>query len=169
MIFSTNRLVVRQLTKLDIEGFHKLQSNPKVMQYTGTAPMSLEENKIDLNKVLNHYKDANNTFWVWAITTPNNIFIGTVAIYFNEQKEWEIGYRILEEHWGNGYGKEVTQGLIEHAFTKMNIKTLVGYVDKKNTSSIKILQHFFEFEKEYWNDKDQCWDLKFVVQNTKKC
>ncbi len=165
MIFKTERLLVRELRESDLPGFHEMQGNPNVMKYVGQSAMGPEENRADLKRVIDLYGKQNNDFWVWAITTEKDVFVGTGAIIINEKNEWEIGYRFLESHWGNGYGTEITKGLIEHAFNSMNIKTLKAYVDRDNIGSVKILERFFDFEKEIWNEDDQCFDRVYKLSN----
>lgn len=164
IVFKTNRLTVRQLTYNDLEGFHELQSNKNVMLFTSGKPMTIDENKTDLKKVITHYHTPNNTFWVWAVTNGEQ-FIGTVALIKNKQDEWEIGYRLLEKYWGNGFGKELVNGLIEYAFSQKNITSLIAYVDKNNKASVAILQQFFKPDNTY--KPDNCCDLKFVVNKQK--
>jgi hypothetical protein len=54
-IFETERLLVRELSREDLEDFHDLQNNFNVMQYaTGTA-QSYEENVADLDHVISSY------------------------------------------------------------------------------------------------------------------
>ncbi len=162
MIFKTERLIIRLLKKSDIPDFHALQSNPNVMRFVGCKAMSLEENEKDLLHILSCYSTPKNTFWIFAITTNTKTFIGTCALVLNE--EYEIGYRFLEKYWGNGYGKEITKGLIAYSFTKKEINTLHAYVDSQNIGSVKILEMYFNFIEELWNEKEQCWERSYIIK-----
>ncbi len=160
VIFTTPQLHVRKLVAKDLPDFHTLQANPKVMRFVGGKVMTLEENRSDLVKVQSAYEQTNNTFWIWAITTLQQIFVGTCALLINDKQEWEIGYRFIEEYWGKGYGKEITKGLIDHAFGAMDIETLVAYVDEKNVGSVKILDRYFNYVSTEWNEAEQCQERK---------
>ncbi|MCQ0111303.1 Protein N-acetyltransferase, RimJ/RimL family [Zhouia amylolytica] len=163
MIFKTNRLKVRKLKTQDLNAFFELQSSNNVMRYTGTRPQTFEECSKDLNNLITKYSEKSNPFFVWAIENENNRFIGTCAVIKNDKNEWEIGFRLIEKYWNMGYGSEVTLGLVQYAFRHMNIKLLKAYVDKRNQGSVHILQKLFKFKKEYWNKKDQCYDLEFEL------
>ncbi|UNY97610.1 GNAT family N-acetyltransferase [Zhouia spongiae] len=165
MIFKTKRLTIRLLKKEDLPSFYRLQNSQKVMKYTGSMPQHLAECTTDLKDLITKYSKTNNNFWVWAIENENNIFIGTCAIIFNDKKEWEIGYRFIEDFWGVGYGTEITQGLIEYAFGHLQLKQLKAYVDKRNVGSVKILEKLFNYKSTYWNNKDNCWDMVFEICN----
>ncbi|XLS30336.1 GNAT family N-acetyltransferase; N-acetyltransferase [Flavobacteriaceae bacterium M23B6Z8] len=166
-IFKTKRLLVRELTTDDLAPFHEMQGNVNVMRYVGTPPMNLEENRKDLEKVLSAYPTPENEFNVWAVTTKPGGFVGTVALLKNDKAEWEIGYRLLESKWGNGYGSEITAGLINYAFRIHKVDILVAYVDKRNEASVHILSKYMRFVKEFWNEVDQCTDLKFEINHRK--
>lgn len=163
MIFETERLTIRLLKEIDIEGFHALQANPKVMRYVGGKTMTREENEKDLQQVISQYYKPLNEFWVWGVFSKNESFIGTCALILNDKKEYEIGYRFLEQYWGNGYGTEITKGLINYTFTNRKIERLYAYVDRENTGSVKILNKHFMFEKEFWNKDEDCWERKYSL------
>ena len=152
-LFHTKRLSVRALRPSDIDAFHNLQSNEKVMKYTTGRAMTRAENEGDLKKVLTHYKAPNNDFWVWACEdSSNQTFVGTCAIVGTKDGLSEIGYRFMEAHWGNGFGLEITEGLIQYAFAEMGLDELIAYVDEANFYSIKVLeQSSFEFITSFYN------------------
>jgi ribosomal-protein-alanine N-acetyltransferase len=157
MIFQTSKLLVRLLTYEDFEPFHEMQSNFNVMQYASGKENTFEENQTDLKKVINHYQEKNNGFWIWAMERKSDqALIGTVAIIVDEKSEGEIGYRLLEKHWGNGYATEVLNNLIDHGFKQMKLKAIYAYVDVRNIASIKILEKsILEFIGEEWNEDFQ--------------
>lgn len=164
MIFETERLIIRQLTPNDLEGFHDMQGNPKVMRHVGGKAMSLEENQQDLQEVINAYTTPNNNFWVWAVVRkPDGELLGTCALIVNEEKEDEIGFRFREKFWGHGYGQEISSALIQYGLTKMQKKTIVAYVDKANLASVKILEKEMNFEKEFYNEQEKCVDRKYII------
>lgn len=162
MIFETQRILVRELRTSDLTGFHDLQSNPRVMQYTSGKAMSLQENREELINVIEAYSQRDNTFWVWAMEHKADAsFIGTCALILNEEGENELGFRIREKYWGQGLGKEVAGPLLRYGFQHMGLERIYGYVDKENVASMKILERFMTFEKEYFNEHYQCMDRKY--------
>ena len=57
----------------------------------------------------------------------------------NDQKQNEIGYRLLRQFWGRGYGQEICDALIWHTLEKMNLEQIVAFVDQANIASTRIL------------------------------
>lgn len=160
MLFKTSRLQVRNLSINDAVPFHEMQGNENVLRYVFGEIKSFEENEKELKDLIDKYNKPKNGYWIWAIERESDqAFIGTAAIIVDENNEGEIGYRFLEKYWGNGYGAEVANGLIEYGFSEMKLKVVFAIADVKNTASIKILeQTSLEFIKEEWNEKDQCTD-----------
>jgi len=160
MLFQTSRLLVRQLISEDFEPFHEMQSNFNVMQYAAGKANTREQNQVDLKKVINHYQEANNGFWVWAIERKlDQEFIGTAAIIVDEKDEGEIGYRLLEKHWGNKYASEILKDLIDFGFEKMKLKAIYAEVDVRNIASVKMLDNsVLEYIGEKWNEDFQSND-----------
>jgi len=162
-VFATPRLLVRNLNLDDLDAFHEMQGNLNVMKYTTGRSMTFDENKSGLQKVIAHYSQPGNDFWVWAVVTQAGQFVGTCALIQNDKGEREIGYRFLERYWGHGYGKEITIGLIEYGLNHLDIEELVAYVDKKNIPSVKILDATFRLEKEYYNEEEKCVDRFYKI------
>ena len=139
MIFETERLAVRNLQNEDFEAFHEMQSDIEVMRYTSGEASDEETNRRQLENCINRYDQPDNDFWVWAIVRKeDDQFIGTCAIVPCEGRS-EIGYRFLRKFFGNGYGQEICDGLIDHAIESQAFEGLVAYVDVRNVASVKIL------------------------------
>jgi ribosomal-protein-alanine N-acetyltransferase len=151
MLFETERLYVRELNKSDTELFAKMQGNANVMKYVTGRPKTKEESINELEKIIHIDKKTNREFIIMAVVRKDsNKFVGTCAVIKNDDGEHEIGYRFIEEYWGNGYGKEVVGGLIKFAFQTLSLKQIVAHVNKENYPSIKILHSLnFHFIREY--------------------
>ena len=131
MIFKTKRLFVRELKREDFTAFYKMQKDPTVMKYVG-GPVNTKNACIkDLDHLIGNYNKKDCNFYVWAVLNSTCEFVGTCAFIVNDNNENEIGYRFLKQYWGNGYGKEIVDGLINYALNNMKIEILYAYVDKK--------------------------------------
>lgn len=141
MIFETERLIVRKLILLDLQPFHEMQSNPKVMQYADGDVKSLQAHETELKGLIDKYDITDNNFWIYAIERKKDaVFVGTVALV-KDTEEDEIGYRFLEQYWGKGYATEICKGLIVYC-KKIGLKKIIGFVVDKNVASAKILKKF---------------------------
>ncbi len=149
------------------------------MEFTSGKGMSKEESEEDLLSLIANYDTPNNNLWVWAIITKSDQnFVGTCALVHEGNGVYEIGYRLLESEWGNGFGGEITTGLIDFALetTTSNqsvlptpTKAIVAFVDKRNIASIKILERSkLDFVREFWNSETETQDFEFKLRNDKR-
>ena len=140
MIFETENLLVRQLIFDDLQGFHKLESNPKVLLYATGTVKTLPENENELKQLILRYNNPLNDFWIYAIIRKSDKeFVGTVALV-KDNLDDEIGYRFLETYWGLGYGSEICKGLVTYC-KEIGMKKIIGYVVDVNRASAKILEN----------------------------
>ncbi|MFB7139955.1 GNAT family N-acetyltransferase [Gottfriedia sp. NPDC056225] len=141
MIIQSNRLYLRKLKNDDLTNLHKLQSNANVMKYIMNRPKTLDENEMELNRILQMDQAHNQNFVVMAVCkNEDNQFIGTAAVIKNENNEFEIGYRLVEKEWGNGFGSEVASLIEKYCFEMRKLKSIVATVEAKNSNSVKILE-----------------------------
>ncbi len=169
MPFETARLIVRPLQVEDWAPMHEMHSNPRVMEFTSQrAAMSDEETRRELEELMEYYLRPDNAFWVWAVVRKaDGAFAGTCALIVNDKQEHEIGYRFLEKYWGNGYGREIAEGLIDYAFTLEGIDCLTAYVFPDNIASVRTLERTrFQLEKEFFNEEEGCRDRVYRVRKT---
>lgn len=165
MIFQTERLLIRKLTKADFDPFHEMQSDPAVMKFTTGKVQTLEENKANLQYVMDCYEEENPDLLVWAVIEKETTdFAGTAALAKTKNNEIEIGLRFLEQHWGKGYGREAFEGLTKVGFQLFDVDELFGFVDTRNTGSIKILERTgFRFKETRFNDEFQCEEHIYML------
>ncbi|MDY7396094.1 GNAT family N-acetyltransferase [Aureibaculum sp. 2210JD6-5] len=164
-IYTTKRLLVRKLIPKDFEPFHKMQSNINVMRYVRGKAMTYQENKEELPKLIQLYNKTDNDFWIYAIIRKeDNVFVGTVALVKDKNNDDEIGYRFLEEYWGNGYGTEVFQGLIKYC-KSIGLKKIVANVAEENIASLKMIKDAgFQFIENFISDDLQLPEQKYILE-----
>lgn len=166
MIFQTPRLQIRPLHPGDLEAMYEMQGNPRVMQYTSGKAMSREEVEDDLLRLIANYSRPGNTFWVWAMERKEDgLFAGTCALILNDKQETEIGYRVPERYWGNGYGVEVVKGLSRYAIEEKGHDRLVAYVYEDHAASWKVLDRAgYRLVKKFYNEEESCWDRIYELK-----
>lgn len=165
MIFETERLRVRKLEIADKDLFFNMMNNPNVMLPIPQKPM----NRIESDKKFSELFLSKNPMLknIWAVTKiEENIFLGICGFLINDDQDHEIAYRFNEENWGLGYGTEIASGLIEFGFKEMNSNKITADVNTTNEKSIKILEKFMVKTKEFYNEKDQCFDQRYCINKT---
>lgn len=172
----TPRFILRELEETDAEGIFELDSNPVVHKYLGNNPIkTLQEAKDIIQHVRKQYLD--NGIGRWAIVDKStNEFIGWAGMkwntntFNNQQNFYDIGYRLIERHWGKGIATECAIASLNYGFETLNAEKLLGIAHIDNIGSNKILQSIgLKFKEAFKHEGDDCnwyeltreeWELK---------
>jgi ribosomal-protein-alanine N-acetyltransferase len=161
----TDRLLLRKFLLSDVDGMFELESNPSVHIYVGNKPIThIDQSRAYIEFVQQQYQDFGTGRWA-VILKETNEFIGWSGIKMitheinNHKNFYEIGYRLIEKHWGKGYATEAGKAFVAYAFSVMKVDALYAYADQGNKNSRKILEKLglsyvnsfeYEGESEVW-------------------
>jgi len=141
VVFETNRLILRRFTDVDAPLIPELNSDPEIVKYVHEPVLENEEQakKILVDHILPQY---NNNLGRWAIHTKGNMeFIGWCGLkYLPDSGEIDLGYRLMQKAWGNGYATEAAQHTLDHGFKVLDLKLITGRAHIENFASIKVLE-----------------------------
>lgn len=162
-IFETQRLIIRKLHTSDADAYYDMMGNAQVMRLIPREPMSRAASDQHLNKCIDLELNASDTK-VWAIDTKKGeVFIGLCAFLKNAENQDEIGYRLREKFWKQGYGTEVTKGVLQFGFEELNKQKITADVAIDNKFSVRILEKFMTLTKTFYNLSDDCMDQRYEV------
>jgi len=141
IILQTPRIILRQFTEADAPLILALNSDPEVVKYLHEPALKTEEQakKILLEIILPQYK---NNLGRWAIYTKDEMeFIGWCGLkYRPDRDETDLGYRLMQKDWGNGYATEAAQLTLDYAFKTLNLSLITARAHIENTASSRILE-----------------------------
>ncbi|MES2811328.1 MAG: GNAT family N-acetyltransferase [Bacteroidota bacterium] len=170
----TERLTLREILFSDEEALFELDSNPNVQKYVGNKPVQeREEIKKLIQNLRQQYIDNGIARWA-IIDKKTNEFIGWSGIKLikdsmnNHVNFYELGYRLIEKHWGKGIATETTIALVNYAFKNLQTENLYAICDIENKGSKNVLEktgltlvetfnhegiehNWFKITKEEWN------------------
>lgn len=138
----TSRLIIRLIDDNDLDVLYKLNSDPVVMKYVGDGtPDNMEGVKAGLERIKQYYQ-KHPGFGIWAIIDKkHNKFTGLCMLkYWDDTPEVEVGYRLLQEHWGKGYAYESAEASVKYGRDKLGLKRIIATAHAENIPSIKILE-----------------------------
>ena len=163
VIFKTKRLIIREFIDADSADFFDMTGNPNVMNPIPLKALSRIESDKKLQELIDYYR-SNSTKKIWAIDQKSNSeMVGLCGLIHNNDGENEIAYRFREKFWGIGYGTEIAKGLIDHGFEKLNFELITADAYVLNKQSIKIIEKFMHFDKEFYNQNDDCMDRRYKL------
>lgn len=143
----TSRLILRTITKDDIEDIFEYSKQKNVGPNAGWKPHETKEETLEIANQIFIEKEN-----VWGIILKeNNKLIGTVGIIKDPKRENDkakmLGYAISEEYWGKGLMTEAVKKVIEYGFTKLELDLITAYCYPFNHRSQRVLEKCnFEYE-----------------------
>ena len=141
----TKRLLVRPLEISDAQAFFKMDNNPNVHKYLWQKPvLTIDETLSTIKSVQDQYVNHKIGRFA-AVLKSTNEFIGWVGIKFNtdivnnKTNFYDIGYRLDEPFWGQGYATEASFAWLDYGFQIMKIQNMEAAAHIDNVASNKIL------------------------------
>ncbi len=166
----TNRLILRPLEVADAGVFFKMDSNVNVHKYLWNKPVNnIQETLNVIDLVSKQYKEHQIGRFA-VILKDTNQFMGWAGLKYNTEKInnkqffYDIGYRLDEEFWGNGYATEASIAWLNYGFNEMNINIINAGAHADNLASNKILQKIGMTAVEQYLDDGVLWNW-YTIKN----
>ncbi len=141
----TDRLVLRRFTEADEDNLVDLDSDAAVMRFvSGGTPTPSAVIQHDILPYFLHYYErfAGYGFWA-AIEKSTGTFLGWFHFRpLDEARpdEVELGYRLRQSAWGQGYATEGSRALIHKGFTELGVQRVVASTDAVQDTSRRVLE-----------------------------
>ncbi len=135
----TPRLLLRPFGPGDAEVVHTIYSDPVVMRYVATGPMSdlaVTERLIDDYNA--HQERHGFSFWA-VVERATGQLIGDAGLYQTPAGEVELGYTLGAAWWGRGYATEAASRWLSVAFDELGINEVVALAEPANVASLHVL------------------------------
>jgi [ribosomal protein S5]-alanine N-acetyltransferase len=137
----TPRLILRKLRLDDAEDmFEYAQDRELGLQGLWLPYTLLQESIDDLAEAVEGYAKGN--LWDWAIEhRAERKMIGRLGLhgYHKLDNRADLGYALNRAYWGQGYGTEAAQEVIDFGFGVLNLHRIGASVLADNNGSIKVL------------------------------
>ncbi len=142
-LFQSERLGFRKWKASDFEEFRKMNADPDVMEYF-PHPLSEEEAQQFFQRLQDHYKENGYCYFpVDLLETGEYIgFIGLAyQIYESEfTPATDIGWRLKQAAWNNGYATEGARRCLQYAFEELGLKKIYSVCTVNNLPSENVMR-----------------------------
>ena len=127
----TDRILLREITDLDIENIFNGLSNPDVIQHYGISFDTLEATK----EQMIWFADKKQIWWA-ICSLDNKTFYGAGGLNDIDDKKSkaEIGLWLLPNFWGMGIMKEVLPLISDYGLKKLQLNRIEGFVETDNVN-----------------------------------
>ncbi|WEG13532.1 GNAT family N-acetyltransferase [Pullulanibacillus sp. KACC 23026] len=139
---------MQKFTSSDFYEYFLLVSNESVMRMITERAIPFDEAKENYKKLLNR-NNRYEGFGSYKVLNEAHDFIGLGSLILNENtcEEAELGYMLMPNYWGRGYGSTIAKSLIRRA-ESAGLKRLTAIIDPQNgPSRIILIKNGFHSEK----------------------
>ncbi|MCB1042966.1 MAG: GNAT family N-acetyltransferase [Acidobacteria bacterium] len=135
----TERLRLRQWTVEDFPTFADYYSRAQTAQFVGGVK-TREEAWRHMALQAGHWSLMGFGYWPVEEKGTSD-FVGCVGLWQSiDWPEMELGYWLLEKHYGKGYAREAGMRCKDIARHVLKAPSLVSYIDARNKPSIRLAE-----------------------------
>lgn len=136
---ATARLILRPFRPGDLAPYAAINADPEVMRYLG-GPITAEETERQMQ--------AANAGWARRAVgkiaierAADGAFLGMCGLSVEDwyPDDLELGWRLAQPFWGNGYATEAARAWLAHAFGALEAPRIISIADVPNRRSIAVM------------------------------
>lgn len=138
----SSQLTLTKLELHDWELIRSIYSNSKLMKHIGTV-MSEEEIRSNFEKELSPWCIESTHWLTWIIhetSSGNDVGLISICTRNLEKLTAEVGFIILEEYQGKGYGTEAINSIIDFAVDILGFKKMIAVCSEEHIGSRRVLE-----------------------------
>ena len=138
----TERLLLVPLEMKHIDNLSDLDSDPEVLRYiTDGIPRDRKHQEEAVPRVIK-YMQENPGLGLWiAYLKESREFIGWYILkHLPDDGEVEVGFRLKQKFWGNGYSTEAGTALLKHGFETLGLNRIAAIVRPDNLASQGVIK-----------------------------
>lgn len=134
----TARLVLRDWRDADWPVFWQATNTPAVMRWLGGVVDEATRASVAA-RLLGYRQDYGHTFWV-VERKDDGVLLGFCGLKRSNQAGgpqgmMEVGWRLREDAWGQGYAKEAAAASLDLAFDRFGADEVIALTVQGNTGS----------------------------------
>ena len=139
-MIETERLILRNWRPEDTEPFHRHLNTEPVMRWLGGVKSREVYESIVLDRFMGWQEEGGFTFWV-VERKADGEFLGFCGLKIADDEgspvegALEIGWRLREDVWGQGYALEAAAVSLDFAFGRLRADRVVALTVQDNSPS----------------------------------
>jgi ribosomal-protein-alanine N-acetyltransferase len=136
----TERLLLRRPHLEDATAiFERYAQDPDVTRYLVWEPHRSIQETYRFLMACNELWQAGKDFAYAVVLKEDSVLIGMFAIHPMNMKI-EVGYVLARPYWNKGYMSEALRGVIDWAFTQIDIFRIQAICDVDNIASARVME-----------------------------
>jgi RimJ/RimL family protein N-acetyltransferase len=141
----TDRLILREWREADIVPFLRHTNTPKVMRWLGGVLPAAEAEKPVRERLMRWQAERGFTFWAVERKADGEL-LGFCGLKIADtagspiEGVHEVGWRLREDAWGQGYAKEAAIASLDYAFDRLGAPRVVAITCIENEGSWGLME-----------------------------
>jgi [ribosomal protein S5]-alanine N-acetyltransferase len=142
MQIETNRLILREFKREDLQGLAPILADPKVMRFSPAGINSVEQVRERIESFITCYRRFGFGKWAVVLKESDQLlgYCGIAVDRIDGKDEKELGYRLDSRYWRQGLATEAASAVIDCGFDQFNLPYVLGIVERANTASVRVLE-----------------------------
>ncbi|MBS1779831.1 MAG: GNAT family N-acetyltransferase [Bacteroidetes bacterium] len=142
-LFTSSRLGFREWNDDDVDPMTLTNNDPDVMKYFPSTQIGAQTEAF-IRRMQNQFEERGYCYFA-VDTLQDNKFIGFIGLSFQTFKASftpciDIGWRLANDAWGNGYATEGALRCLQYGFDLPGVEEIYSMAPKVNEPSINVMQ-----------------------------
>jgi RimJ/RimL family protein N-acetyltransferase len=143
-MIETGRLILRDWSEEDIGPFMRHTNTPAVMRWLGGVRSEAEQQQ-EIGRIMRWQKERGFTFWAVERKADGEL-LGFCGLKIADtpgspiEGMHEIGWRLREDVWGQGYAREAATASLDFAFGTLGADRVVAITFAPNAASWGLME-----------------------------
>jgi len=138
--FTTERLLIRPWLTSDRGALARLTGDADMMRYLSDGKPWSDERIDELaDRIEVHLARHGISFGALAWRASGEV-VGLAGLQQLDSGDFELGWWIWKDHWGQGLATEGTRPFVDHARDAMGLRRLVAVIDPDNAASRRVAE-----------------------------
>lgn len=139
-LYETRSLIVRHLTRQDVETMTAVYGNAEAMRWVGDgSPLDRAGCEKWIDVTLSNYQERGYGMSALQLKTSGTVIGFCGIVHPHQQQEPEIKYALLQDFWGQGLATEAVAGMLTYAREALGLQRVIATVAPENLASQCIL------------------------------
>ena len=144
IVAETERLRLRTWDRQDLNDFIEHTNTPAVMRWLGGV-LPREEHEAAFERLQGCHSEFGFTFWV-VERKSDGALLGFCGLKPAElpgtgvHGDIEIGWRLREEAWDQGYAREAAEAALQWAWANLDVERVVSFTVPGNERSWRVME-----------------------------
>ena len=139
----TERLLLREFTKQDVDAIAEFRRDPRYLEYYYRPAYTREECVRFVEQCIAWSKENPRCKFQLAITNRSNgVLLGNCGVRTEsiESRRGDIGYELSPVYWGQGFASEAVRSILQIGFEDLDLDEIEARCVVANKRSVRLLR-----------------------------